>query len=489
MSEQGRPGRARGRHRSIVLPRRSARRRSTSRSRKSLRVRTNLTGDTAAATAQRPADRAGSADRALGRIFQRSNVISSRSRARSKRCSVPTGSSNRSLRSAANWPEIRHAITEAMPRRAIELIENEIRSLSRRIDDTRQSGTDGPGAGRHRTRAQRNPRSVALADARRTTGGLRRGDPQSRRQARPDFARQRRPLHDSASSKAPSPPFAPSSPMSRPMMRWCGSATTSARCPSKVDQLARSDGHSDVLRDPRTAHRRADLDAGKPRDRPAASDNSEHLEEALRALSDRLDRIPVGNDNASAFAHLEQRVVLFARTPRMRPPITAPAISAGSRTGCRTFCAISKPSSANFAALAESSRRTAAPRRQRPVRHRQARIVRYPFQPVGNRPSYPGFARNRSQHARPCGRSAGDDRRRSARGTRCRPIAPQAETSPAPQAALPQPAAAQVAMGPQQTRIAESRRGAAAFRHRSPGIPCRAITDGGCRGRNAESDQ
>ncbi len=39
--------------------------------------------------------------------------------------------------------EIRHAITEAMPRRAIELIENEIRSLSRRIDDTRQSGIDG----------------------------------------------------------------------------------------------------------------------------------------------------------------------------------------------------------------------------------------------------------------------------------------------------------------------------------------------------------
>ena len=38
--------------------------------------------------------------------------------------------------------DIRHAITEAMPRRAIELIENEIRSLSRRIDDTRQNGID-----------------------------------------------------------------------------------------------------------------------------------------------------------------------------------------------------------------------------------------------------------------------------------------------------------------------------------------------------------
>src|SRR3954451_19885889 len=36
--------------------------------------------------------------------------------------------------------EIRQVITEAMPRRAIESLENEIRSLARRIDDSRQSG-------------------------------------------------------------------------------------------------------------------------------------------------------------------------------------------------------------------------------------------------------------------------------------------------------------------------------------------------------------
>ena len=49
-----------------------------------------------------------------------------------------------------------------------------------------------PGAGRHRTRARRNPRSAALADAGRTTRRLRRGDPQSRRQARSDPALERR---------------------------------------------------------------------------------------------------------------------------------------------------------------------------------------------------------------------------------------------------------------------------------------------------------
>src|SRR5439155_641009 len=39
--------------------------------------------------------------------------------------------------------EIRQAITEAVPRREIESLENEIRSLSRRIDDSREHGSDG----------------------------------------------------------------------------------------------------------------------------------------------------------------------------------------------------------------------------------------------------------------------------------------------------------------------------------------------------------
>src|SRR5262249_31731190 len=42
----------------------------------------------------------------------------------------------------SEFAEIRAAITEAMPRRAIDSIEGEIRALSRRIDDNRQSGID-----------------------------------------------------------------------------------------------------------------------------------------------------------------------------------------------------------------------------------------------------------------------------------------------------------------------------------------------------------
>ncbi|MFX4489878.1 hypothetical protein ABTA82_19710, partial [Acinetobacter baumannii] len=41
---------------------------------------------------------------------------------------------------------------------------------------------------------------------------------------------------------------------------------------------------------------------------PVESSNSEHIENAIRSLTERIDRMPVGNDNASAFAHLEQRV-------------------------------------------------------------------------------------------------------------------------------------------------------------------------------------
>ena len=60
--------------------------------------------------------------------------------------------------------EIRHAITEAMPRRAIELIENEIRSLSRRIEDTRSHGTDSQALAGIERGTWRNLRRAAFAD-------------------------------------------------------------------------------------------------------------------------------------------------------------------------------------------------------------------------------------------------------------------------------------------------------------------------------------
>jgi localization factor PodJL len=76
---------------------------------------------------------------------------------------------------------------------------------------------------------------------------------------------------------------------------------------SKVDQLSRSgdNGDSFAMLEQRIAALTSTLES---RERPSGIESNEHLETALRALSDRIDRLPVGNDNASAFAHLEQRV-------------------------------------------------------------------------------------------------------------------------------------------------------------------------------------
>jgi localization factor PodJL len=77
---------------------------------------------------------------------------------------------------------------------------------------------------------------------------------------------------------------------------------------AKVDQLARPDERSDSFAalEQRIAALMTSLESHEQR--PVESANSEQIERALLALSDRLDRIPVGNDSASAFAHLEQRV-------------------------------------------------------------------------------------------------------------------------------------------------------------------------------------
>ena len=206
----------------------------------------------------------------------------------------------------AELAEIRAAITEAMPRRAIESIENEIRSLSRRIDDTRQSGTDGQAlAGIERALSEIREVLFSLKpaeqlagydDAIRNLGGkldliLRANDdPSTVQQLEGAIAALRAIVSNVASNDA--------------LARLSDDVHMLS---SKVDQLARHEGNGDSFASLEAPHRGADLDAGKPR-AAGVGGNTEHLEGALRALSDRFDRMPVGNDSASAFAHLEQRV-------------------------------------------------------------------------------------------------------------------------------------------------------------------------------------
>ena len=202
--------------------------------------------------------------------------------------------------------EIRHAITEAMPRRAIESIENEIRSLSRRIDDSRQSGIDDQvlaNIERALNEIREALRSMTPAeqlagydDAIRNLSAKldmivrSSDDPGTIRQLEDAIAALRSIVSNVASTDA--------------LTRLSEDVHTLS---SKVDQFARSEGRGDsfTVLEQRIAALTSSLES---RERPVVSDNSEHIEGALRALMDRLDHLQVGNDSASAFAHLEQRV-------------------------------------------------------------------------------------------------------------------------------------------------------------------------------------
>jgi localization factor PodJL len=202
--------------------------------------------------------------------------------------------------------QIRTAITEAMPRRAIDSIENEIRSLSRRIDDSRESGIDGTvlvnienalNEIRDVLRSLKSAEQLAGYDeAIRNLGAkldmiLRANDDGgTMRQLENAISALRAIVSNVASNDA--------------LVRLSDDVQMLS---SKVDQISRASNNSDSLAalEGRIAALTSALES---RERPQYHDNSEQIEGALRALSDRIDRMQVGNDSASAIAHLEQRI-------------------------------------------------------------------------------------------------------------------------------------------------------------------------------------
>ena len=202
--------------------------------------------------------------------------------------------------------EIRAAITEAMPRRAIESIENDIRSLSRRIDENRQNGTDGQAlAGIERALSEIREALRSLTPAEQLTGydeAIRNlgakldmilranDDPSTVHQLEGAIAALRSIVSNVASTDA--------------LARLSEDVHLLS---TKVDQISRTDVHGESLAniEQRIAALTSTLEG---RERAVGNDNSEAIENAMRALSERIDRMQVGNDNASAFAHLEQRV-------------------------------------------------------------------------------------------------------------------------------------------------------------------------------------
>ncbi|MBR0714156.1 tetratricopeptide repeat protein [Bradyrhizobium liaoningense] len=207
--------------------------------------------------------------------------------------------------------EIRHAITEAMPRRAIESIENEIRSLHRRIDETRSSGSDGQAlAGVERALSEIREALRTLMPAEQLRGydeAIRNlgakldmilrasDDPGTVRQLEDAIAALRAIVSNVASNEA--------------LGRLADDVQLLS---SKVEQISRvssnGNGHAEgfAILEQRLAALTEALEARERR--PVESISTEHLESAIRALSDRFDRMQVGNDSASTFAHLEQRV-------------------------------------------------------------------------------------------------------------------------------------------------------------------------------------
>jgi localization factor PodJL len=206
----------------------------------------------------------------------------------------------------AELAEIRQTITEAMPRRAIESIENEIRLLSQRIDDTRQSGIDGQAlAGIERALGEIREALRSLTPAEHLAGfdeAIRNlngkidlivrtsDDPGTLQKLEGAITALRAIVSNVASNDT--------------LARLSDDLRTLS---SKVDQLARSDGFGDSFAalEQRIAVLTSTLES---RERPPVNERSEQLEGALKALSERLDQMPVGNDSSAAFAHLEQRV-------------------------------------------------------------------------------------------------------------------------------------------------------------------------------------
>ena len=252
--------------------------------------------------------------------------------------------------------EIRQAITEAMPRRAIDSIENEIRSLSRRIDDSRQSGTDGQMLlGIEHALAEIHGVLSKLTPAEQLTGydeAIRNlgakldlilrsnDDPSTVRQLEDAIGALRSIVSNIASNDA----------LAR-LSEDVHSLST------KVDQIARTDGKGDAfaILEERLASLTSSLEG---RERPAVSEHSEFVEGALRSLSERLDRIPVGNDNASAFAHLEQRVsYLLERLEASSARGAAPSVDLGRvEEGLLDIQRSLERQHANLVTLADTSR-------------------------------------------------------------------------------------------------------------------------------------
>jgi localization factor PodJL len=254
--------------------------------------------------------------------------------------------------------EIRQALTEAMPRRAIEQIENDIRALSRRIDENRQSGSDTQAlASIERALGEIREVLRSLTPAEQLTGYdaairnltakldliLRENDdPGTVEQLEGAISALRAIVSNIASNDA--------------LVRLADDVRLLS---TKVDQLTRPSDNADSFAslEQRIAALTSALES---RERPSPAENSEQLEGALRSLTERIDRLQVGNDSASALAHLEQRVTyLLERLEASSDPRSGNLVRV--EDGLQDVLRHLERQQETFAALVESRRNAPPP--------------------------------------------------------------------------------------------------------------------------------
>ncbi|OPH84632.1 tetratricopeptide repeat protein [Nitrobacter vulgaris] len=253
---------------------------------------------------------------------------------------------------------LRHVITEAMPRRAIEPIENEIRLLSQRIDEIRQNGSDGQAlANIERSLNEIHDALRSLKPAEQLAGfddAIRNlgnkidtivrgsGDTGTMQQLENAIGALRGIVSNVASNDA--------------LVRLSDELNMLS---SKVDQLGRPESHGDSFSalEQRVA---ALTETLENRESTASGSSSEQLEEAVRALSERLDRLPAGHDSSSALAHLEQRVSLLLERLEAAGEHSGPNLGRVEE-GLQDILQYLERQQAGLAALAENSPRSAGP--------------------------------------------------------------------------------------------------------------------------------